>query len=320
MTSLPSLHDQSLLTAFLASVEVGIVSLNTDFTVDSWNQFMENHSGKSASDMVGTSLFSHFPEIDANWLIAKTEPVINLSSPSFIIWEQRPHLFKFLSARPITSGSEYMYQNVTIFPLHDENGAVVKMCMIVYDVTDQALAKIQAENLNNALSEISRVDGLTGLYNRRYWQERFDEVYKLEKRREQAVSAIMLDIDHFKKVNDTYGHQAGDKVIQSLAKVIQQSIRETDIAGRYGGEEFAIVLVGADADKAFIVAERMRLRAEANAVQHEDQTINFTISVGIAGFDKKHKSPMAWLEKADQALYEAKESGRNRVIISHLSD
>jgi diguanylate cyclase (GGDEF)-like protein len=168
------------------------------------------------------------------------------------------------------------------------------------------------EHLNEELKIASRVDGLTGLYNRRYWQERFEDVFKLCKRRDKPSTAMMLDIDHFKRINDTYGHQAGDKVIKMLAQLIQRCVRETDLAGRYGGEEFAIILTDSKVESAAVVAERIRQLAQRLEVEHEGQTIRFTISIGLAQFERDFKGSMAWLELADQALYEAKENGRNQ--------
>ncbi len=296
----------------LSSIEVGIVVLDKDFRVEVWNQFMENHSGILPSGICETSLFSHFPEIDEQWLRAKADPVFSLKTPVFVIWEQRAHLFRFGSNRPVTSDSDLMYQNVTMFPLTSASGEVERMCMLVYDVTDQALGKRRVERLNDELKVMSRVDGLTGLYNRRYWQERFDYTFKLAKRRSKPITAMMLDIDHFKRVNDTYGHQAGDKVIQALASVIKKCIRETDLAGRYGGEEFAIILTDTQEQGAEKVAERIRMHAEATPVEHEGQQISFTISLGLAEYCTECQSSMAWLEMADQALYDAKQNGRNQ--------
>jgi len=303
------LHD------LLSSLEVGIVVLDRDFNVEVWNQFMENHSNLRPSQIVGKSLFQHFPEIEQDWLMLKAEPVFNLKSPVFLIWEQRPYLFKFGCNRPITSELDVMYQNVTLFPLSSLTGNVERMCMLVYDVTDQASSRLNIEGLNNQLTEMSRVDGLTQLYNRRYWQERFQSLYRLAKRRESVNTAIMLDIDHFKAVNDNYGHQAGDKVIQTLARIIKQQVRETDLAGRYGGEEFAIILADANGDGAMQVAERIRKAAEATTVTHEGQSIRFTVSLGLAEFSPAFQNEMQWLDIADQALYEAKESGRNQAIL-----
>ncbi|MEC8232696.1 MAG: diguanylate cyclase [Pseudomonadota bacterium] len=296
----------------LNSIEVGVVILDRTFEVKVWNKFMENHGGMRSVDMVGKSLFSQFSEIDEQWLRTKVDPVFNLKSPVFIIWEQRPYLFKFGCNRPVTCAADHMYQNVTMFPIVDKAGHVEQFCMLVYDVTEQALGKLGMEHLNEELKTASRVDGLTGLYNRRYWQERFDEVFKLSKRREKPSTAMMLDIDHFKRINDTYGHQAGDKVIKMLAALIKRCIRETDLAGRYGGEEFAIILTDSALDNAKVVAERIRQFAQRLEVEHEGKTIRFTISLGLAEFDSNIKGAMGWLELADQALYEAKQNGRNQ--------
>ena len=299
----------------LDSIEVGIAVLDRNFKVQVWNKFLENHGAKKAEAIIGDSLFSHFPEIEEKWLRTKVDPVFNLKSPVFIIWEQRPYLFKFGCNRPVTSAAEFMYQNVTMFPIVDKRGNVERFCMLVYDVTEQALGKRGMEHLNEELKTASRVDGLTGLYNRRYWQERFDEMHKLCVRREKPSTALMLDIDHFKRINDTYGHQAGDKVIKMLAALIKRCVRETDLAGRYGGEEFAIILNDSSVEDAKIVAERIRQLAQRLVVEHEGESISFTVSLGLAQFTPDFKGALAWLECADQALYEAKENGRNQYRI-----
>lgn len=296
----------------LDSIEVGIAVLDRNFKVQVWNKFLENHGAKKAEAIIGDSLFTHFPEIEEKWLRTKVDPVFNLKSPVFIIWEQRPYLFKFGCNRPVTSAAEFMYQNVTMFPIVDKRGSVERFCMLVYDVTEQALGKQGMEHLNEELKTASRVDGLTGLFNRRYWQERFDEMHKLCVRREKPSTALMLDIDHFKRINDTYGHQAGDKVIKMLAALIKRCVRETDLAGRYGGEEFAIILNDSSVEDAKVVAERIRQLAQRLVVEHEGESISFTVSLGLAQFSSGFKGAMAWLECADQALYEAKEKGRNQ--------
>lgn len=304
--------------ALFGSIEVGIVVLDRSFNVEVWNQFMQNHSALAAQQVCGSSLFSHFPEIDEKWLRAKAGPVFDLKTSVFLIWEQRQYLFRFGSTRPVTSSAEHMYQNVTMFPLMTQQGEVDRLCMLVYDVTDQALGKTRVEQLNDELQVMSRIDGLTGLYNRRYWQERFDFTFKLAKRQNKSITAMMLDIDHFKKVNDTFGHQAGDKVIKTLAGVIRKSVRETDLAGRYGGEEFAIVLCDADANNAINVAERIRKLSEAQQVEHDGNIIRFTVSIGLAEYCPECGTSMQWLELADQALYDAKQNGRNQYRIRSL--
>ncbi|WP_272964642.1 GGDEF domain-containing protein [Alteromonas australica] len=306
---------QSITNELINAIDVGVVVVDSDFCVEVWNQFMENHASIKPADIVGQSLFSHFPEIDEGWLRQKSVPIFNLRSPVFIIWEQRQYLFKFGANRPVTCGAHHMYQNVTMFPIIGDNGEVSRFCIMVYDVTDQALSKLGMSRLNDELKVASRIDGLTGLFNRRYWQERFEQAYKLAKRREKPSTALMLDIDHFKKVNDTYGHQAGDSVIQSLAHLIKRCVRETDLAGRYGGEEFAVILTDSAVDNAVTVAERLRRLAEHSQVEHEGQIIKFNISVGLAEFSPLCDSPMEWLERADQALYQAKQTGRNKYCV-----
>lgn len=302
--------------ALLGSIEVGIVVVDADFTVYEFNQFMENHSGVAAKDIIGKPLFGFFEEVDKNWLVNKCQPVFSMNTPVFVIWEQRQYLFKFGTSRPITSSSDHMYQNITILPIASDNGNVDRICILVYDMTDQAMSKERVEKLNDELKVISRVDGLTGLFNRRYWQERFEREFKLTFRNKKPISVLMLDIDHFKKVNDTHGHQAGDKVIQALAMLIRKATRETDISGRYGGEEFVVLLPDTNTETAQIVGERIRKVAERYIVKHEHTDINVTISAGIAEFNSQYTRPLMWLEAADQALYRAKESGRNQVFVA----
>lgn len=300
----------------LGSIEVGLAVLDKNFNVLVWNQFMENHSNILPSDIRDKCIFDFFKEIDQEWFKVKAEPVFNLNSPAFIIWEQRPYLFKFGSNRPITSASDFMFQNITLFPLASLTSAVEQICIVVYDVTDEALNKNDIQMLNKKLEQMSRVDGLTGLFNRRYWEEQFLLEHKRSQRSNADASVIMLDIDHFKAVNDNYGHMAGDHIIRTLAKIIKKSTRETDISGRYGGEEFAILLPDTDSQNAQQVAERIRFMCEKLTTSYEGIQIDFTVSLGIADFDSSYTNHMAWLDTADKALYSAKEGGRNRVCIA----
>jgi diguanylate cyclase (GGDEF)-like protein len=300
----------------LGSIEVGIVVLDKEFNVQVWNQFMENHSSIVPGMIQGKNVFEFFPEIDEQWFTRKAAPAFSLKCPVFIIWEQRPYLFHFDSNRPITSQANHMYQNITIFPLASLTGKVEQVCLVIYDVTDEAVSRLGMQSLNSQLEMISRVDGLTGLYNRRFWEEQFVMEYKRDKRSESPSALVMLDIDHFKKVNDTYGHPAGDEVIKALAAIIKKATRETDIAGRYGGEEFAIILPDTPVANVEFVAERIRRLVEKSTVVYDEINITFTVSIGIAGFKLTHKDSTHWLDSADKALYQAKESGRNRVILA----
>jgi diguanylate cyclase (GGDEF)-like protein len=156
-------------------------------------------------------------------------------------------------------------------------------------------------------------DGLTGIYNRRYLQKRMDEELHRCQRHKTTLSLIMFDIDFFKKVNDTYGHQCGDVVLQSVAGKIDSSIRTSDCFARYGGEEFCCLLPQTDLTGASTLAERFRKVIEEMAITCQKHNINITISLGVAEFFDDD-SIETLLRKADQALYQAKNSGRNRVV------
>lgn len=305
------------LTGILSSLEMGIVIVDKDFTVEVWNQFMENHSQIDTTDIVGNCLFGLFPEIQENWFKRKCNPVFALATPVFLIWEQRDYLFKFDTSRPVTSNADYMYQNITIMPLLNDQGKAEKLCILIYDATDQAINKLRVEGLNAQLQTISRVDGLTGLYNRRYWQERFEHEFKLSIRNKSCVTLIMLDIDHFKAVNDTYGHQTGDEVIRNIADIIRQATRGTDIAGRYGGEEFVILLPDTSCENAITVAERIRKAVMGTLIKYEHHELKYTCSLGVADLHGAYTKSQEWVEAADQALYAAKEGGRNKVVIAN---
>jgi diguanylate cyclase (GGDEF)-like protein len=209
-----------------------------------------------------------------------------------------------------------MFQNISIFPLISTSGKVDSICIIVYDVTDIATNSQALEKANNQLEHLSRTDRLTGLNNRGYWQEQLESCYaRFRRYQSPACSLLIFDIDHFKQVNDTYGHQAGDEVIRMCAKTLTACARDVDICGRYGGEEFVVLLSHTNAKGAKVFGERLRRLIEKLTVEHHTDRIKFTISLGICELSDDVTSPKLWLEKADQALYESKENGRNKTTI-----
>lgn len=300
----------------LESVEVGLVVLDLDFHVQAWNGFMEHHSGITASQIRDKKLFEIFPDIPEAWLTRKVDAVAMLNTRAFTSWEQRPYLFKFRNTRPITGTEEYMFQNLTISPITAPNGEVEKVCLLVYDVTEFASSKRALERANEQLAKLSMTDRLTGLLNRGTWENLVDAEYERFRRYGHATSLVMFDIDHFKPVNDTYGHLAGDEVIRHTAEVTRNNIRQSDSAGRYGGEEFGIILPETDAESARVICERIREAIEKSTVNTTAGDIGYTVSMGIAQLTDAPENYMQWMQKADEALYKAKESGRNKVVIS----
>ncbi len=157
-------------------------------------------------------------------------------------------------------------------------------------------------------------DHLTKIFNRKTFAERFIQEFSYALRHSRVYSLAILDIDHFKKVNDTYGHQAGDYVLRQLADVISQLIRNEDIFARYGGEEFVILLRDTDEEKAFVFAMRIRRAVEKHEFKFQDKIIPITVSIGISTLkDGNFKTPEEMFRVADEYLYKAKNNGRNRV-------
>lgn len=175
---------------------------------------------------------------------------------------------------------------------------------------------LRTQRLMQLLAERAEVDGLTGLANRAAFNRRWTQEVGESQRYGRPLSLAVMDIDHFKKVNDTYGHPAGDEVIQGFAKVITGFTRDCDIACRYGGEEFCVIMPETAPDASKIVGERIReAMAGTSWARHPEH--NVTVSVGIAGCNPgaTGMTPEAWLERADKALYTAKHGGRNRVVV-----
>ena len=309
------LNEFHWLLAIVQSIDVGVVVLDREYRVEVWNSFMENRSGRTAQDAVQKSVFSLFPEVEESWFRHKVESVATLGTPAFTIWEQRPYLVRFKNYQPITGQEEFMYQNTTILPLQATNSAIEHVCVIIYDVTNVAVNKHQLQSANDQLKHLSRTDRLTGLNNRGHWEEELKREYSRHRRYGSTAALVMFDIDHFKKVNDTYGHQAGDKVIQAVAEVVRKEARDTDIAGRYGGEEFVILLPDVDSAGARLFAERLRQKTEALTVDYDGQVIPFTISLGVADLAQSSNDHQQLIEWADHALYQSKRNGRNQVSV-----
>ncbi|MDP2110770.1 MAG: diguanylate cyclase [Thiobacillus sp.] len=192
-----------------------------------------------------------------------------------------------------------------------------------YQVEEQPLIEYLANQiaitLDNALTHekverLSISDGLTGLYNRRFLSERLEDEYSKAVRYEMPLSILIMDVDFFKRVNDGFGHQVGDNALIAVARVLQKSVRESDLVGRYGGEEFLVLLPHTDLDKALNVAEKIRQAVSEMPVEGMGEQ-RLTISIGVAGFpDIKADNADDLVRKADEALYRAKGGGRNQVV------
>ena len=180
----------------------------------------------------------------------------------------------------------------------------------------RARIKREARKAIQKMAELSTRDGLTGLYNRRYFTEALEREVARAIRRQSDLILCMFDIDHFKRINDTLGHQAGDMVLSTFGRLLTEWLRMTDIPCRYGGEEFAVILADTNKEQTLIVCDRFRNALSDHAFQYAGQTFHITVSAGVASIlDIFPRAPDSLIAAADQALYSAKNSGRNRVVL-----
>lgn len=311
-----SLTDTESLLGFIVDrVNVGIFVVDRDMRLVLWNKFMEMHSGREAGQLIGQDLFEAFPELPEKWLRKKVNSVFILKNFAFTSWEQRPYLFKFLHNRPVTGGVDYMQQDCTFIPLKDESGEVLYVCVSVSDATDTAIYQQMMKGALQSMEEMSVRDGLTGLYNRRYLERALEAEFSRVRRYGGLLSVLLFDIDHFKKVNDGYGHQAGDAVLKAIAARLREVLRQSDIAGRYGGEEFTVLLPNTELDGAVIFAERLREVIAAEPVVTKAGSVPVTISIGVSELRAETPSHEKLVHEADMALYRAKDAGRNCVKV-----
>jgi len=240
-------------------------------------------------------------------------------------------IFDIINAEPL---KRVTINELGVFPLVSENkvlGYVVTKNMdskltlkeIEYleELSNQAATTINRANVYAEILKHATLDALTGFYNRRQLEARIKQEIASSQRQKTPLCAIMTDIDYFKKVNDTYGHAVGDMVLKTVARVMRSQLREYDVAGRYGGEEFALLLPFTKLKEAKMVAERLRHAIETTIIDisdinpdSEEKEINVTISLGIYEL-KSTDNEEDLLKNADKALYQAKGTGRNRVIV-----
>ena len=175
---------------------------------------------------------------------------------------------------------------------------------------------------NRALKKLLITDEKTKLHNFRYFQERIGEEFRRAVRYDSALSCIMLDLDHFKDINDTLGHRIGDRVLEEFGRILTDSAREIDLVARYGGEEFIVILPHTDGPRAFTVAERIRRNTVTGTFTASEAPLKLTVSCGVATFPTNPdiRSEEDLVRAADRALYAAKEAGRNRTAIDRTSD
>ncbi|WP_298443999.1 diguanylate cyclase [uncultured Ferrimonas sp.] len=297
----------------------GVFAVDRRLNVIFWNRFMEVHSKLKASEVLNQSLPRFFPELKEGWFAKKVRSVMVLGNQSYTNWTQRPYLLHFPSSQYSVGDVDHMYQNCAMWPLRDTKGVVQGVCVSVHDVTEMAMAQKMLEDATEQaleFEESSNRDEMTGLYNRRYFFEQLNHDIARCKRYDWPMVVAIFDVDKFKDVNDTYGHPAGDEVLIEIGNRIQTCLRSSDTLCRFGGEEFALLLPNLPGSASVSVLNRLRESICATPIQTEHHQISVSISIGGVQFEFDKPSKDA-LSEADKALYEAKLTGRNKVVMAN---
>ncbi len=215
--------------------------------------------------------------------------------------------------KKITKNGEIRWLQSSIMPIYDDNIQIGEV-IVNYDITDK-----------KTLQKLAITDELTGLYNRRYFNEMIDREINRANRTKSFLSFLVLDVDYFKKYNDTYGHDAGDKALSAVATAIKNSIkRGSDFAFRLGGEEFGVIFSKCEKERSFSFAEKIRRNIESLNIPHSNSKTakNITVSIGliVVDFRDEHVDKNGFYAMADDALYRAKKQGRNKVVLHKNND
>ncbi len=309
--------DSALLAAVLGRIDMGIVLVDRQLRIVYWNGFMEIATGLRREQAIGSNILDLSPELPRRWLSKKLQAVFLLGNYAFTSWRERPHLLRMSHNRPITGGIDSMRQDCTFFPLRGSDGDVELVCLTIRDVTDTAIIEGRLEEALRDIEILSNQDALTGLCNRRRMEEQLEQEVARARRYDTPLAAILLDLDNFKRINDSFGHLCGDQVLREVSRLVCETVRTADICSRYGGEELALILPSTALKGALELAERLRLSIEAASISFQNQEIRVTTSAGVSQLSDTCRVPYDLLDQADQALYVAKQQGRNRVVPFH---
>ena len=294
-------HDQ-----IFENINLGLMILDRDLTVKAWNRWLEQHSSIAFGEISGRSILDFYPHLAQSKYSRFFKSVLCFGNYAF--FSQKLHKYLIPLKNPGHSAEQlpFMQQNCTVGPIRDESGSINSIYITVQDVTEYVIYE-------HKLIEMSRLDPLTKLFNRSHLEQRLMEGIGRCERFGAALSVIMIDIDSFKAINDTFGHLCGDLVIRRIASLLKETVRQIDIVGRYGGEEFCCILPDTDVENACQLAERLRETIEKAELRFESHTLHATISLGVVEYGDGCDVLETLIKAADDALYVSKRNGRNMV-------
>ncbi len=288
-------QDQEFLQILINAIPAPIFYKDVDGIYLGCNDAFEKFIAIERAQLIGHSVFDLYSVEDAELYYRKDKELFD--NPGGQIYEAEIH--------DIDGGAHIVQFHKSTF--HNADGSVAGLVGVIFDITER-------KQLQQRLERLASYDDLTGIYNRREALKRLKQTIRAARRNGHPLSVALLDIDFFKKINDSYGHESGDKALIQVARQLQLSCREYDVVARYGGEEFLLILPETDLKQALVLADRLRLRLAHTPLElPHGQHANFTVSIGLTGHAEGIPDETLLLQQADMALYQAKHKGRNRV-------
>jgi len=318
----PSQNTHLDATNVLDSIAIPTFAINTQHEITYWNRAIEKASGYLAVDMIGTKNqwkpFYPNPRPTMSDLIiedSRDESVEKFYSNKYHPSSVLDNAYEAEDYFPYMGDGEWL--SFTAAPILDDNNNVVGAVETLTVISDRKLAEQNLIESQQKYRELSTIDDLTGLFNARHFFEQVSSEISRCNRYNQDLSLCMFDLDNFKEINDTYGHQFGNTVLEGFAKIINANIRHIDIAFRYGGEEFVILFPCVIADHSITVVEKIRLQLAAKKFTTDcGKKLSVTTSAGLSTYINKEENEN-FIKRADSAMYEAKNNGKNRTVINH---
>jgi diguanylate cyclase (GGDEF)-like protein len=290
-------------------INIGIVIIDSTYRVLEWNRWMEIQSGIKKENIINSSIFNHYPLLSSTSFTRGCKAVLKFGNIVFLSQKLHNYLFPFKTMGSHSNNFEFMQQSCSMAPVREDDGTIAGILITVQDVTETVF-------MEKSLKKMNLLDSLTGIYNRRHMDKRLMEEFIRHKRYGRSMSIIMIDIDHFKNINDSFGHQFGDKVLKIVSGICSSKMRGGDIMSRYGGEEFCSILPETDIRGAQSLAERLREKVAETPIAYNDEiSVNVTISLGLAELNEKTKTTEDLIRNADTALYQSKQNGRNMASV-----
>ncbi len=305
------------------ALQIGLIILNHTGNVLLWNEWIVQRSGIAAEQAAGKPLLQIFPELDGSRLVQAVQHALTHNLPSLLSTALHKSPLPLFNSRADRNHGRRIQQMVHVIPIQPSEGGAC--CLIqVSDMTSSIAREMVLRHQAEQLRRANFVDVLTGISNRRKFDETLAMEFHRAQRGQTPLALILADIDHFKNYNDLYGPSQGDQCLARIAQELRQAMRRAgDMVARYGGEEFVILLPATDEAAAAAIAENLRVRISTLGIPHASSTAasHVSISLGVAVITPEIGSDFhSLVSAADVALYEAKHSGRNRAILLSIED